>query len=63
MPLRAIITEACAVIDGFAAETLSVDQGFDSDAVIEESTQRDMKVVIPPKKVCKKEMRLRQMFV
>ena len=62
MPLRTVITEdtradckePCAVIDGFAAEALSADQGFDTDAVIEEATRRDVKVVIPPKKVAKR---------
>ena len=43
MPLRAIITEgsradckeACAVIEGFAAEALLADRAFDTDAVVE----------------------------
>ena len=58
MPLRAIITEgtradckeACAVIDGFVAEALLADRAFDADEVIEEATQRGMKIVIPPRK-------------
>ena len=62
MPLRAVITEgaradckeACAVIDGFAAEALLADRAFDTDAVVEEAIQRGMKVVIPPKKSRKK---------
>ena len=62
MPLRAIITdgsradsqEACAVIDGFDAEALLADRAFDTDAVVKEATQRGMKVVIPPKKIVKR---------
>lgn len=42
------------MIDGFAAEALLADRAFDTDAVVEEATQRGMKVVIPPKKVVKR---------
>ncbi len=42
------------MIDGFVAETLLADRAFDMDAVVEEATQRGMKVVIPPKKSRKK---------
>lgn len=62
MPLRTISTEgtrddcneACAVIDGFVAEDLFKDRDFETDTVVEEATQRGMKVVISPKKSRKK---------
>ena len=57
MPLRAIVTQgttadctqAVALIEGFAAENLLADQGYDSDVIISQALSRRMSVVIPPK--------------
>ena len=58
MPLRAIITEgtaadcteAIALIDGFSAQNLLADRGYDSNAIIEQAELLGISVVIPPKK-------------
>ena len=58
MPLRAIITQgtaadctqAIALIDGFEAKYLLADRGYDTDAIIELATHRQMVPVIPPKR-------------
>lgn len=58
MPLRAVITQgttadctqAIALIDGFEAEYLLADRGYDTDAIIEQATHRQMIPVIPPKR-------------
>ena len=58
MPLRAIITQgttadcsqAIALIDGFAAENLLADKGYDADAILGQAESQGMTPVIPPKK-------------
>ena len=58
MPVRILVTagtvadckEAIALIDGFAAEFLLADKGYDSNAIIENAIAAGMKVVIPPKR-------------
>lgn len=58
LPVRAPVTsgttadctQAVALIDGFAAEYLLADKGYDSNAVIAEAVRAGIKVVIPPKK-------------
>ena len=58
MPLRAIITQgttadctqAIALIDGFTAENLLADKGYDTDAIIEQAKSQGMAPVIPSKK-------------
>jgi transposase len=58
MPLRAIITQgttadctqAVALIDGFEAEYLLADRGYDSDSIVDQAKLQGMSPVIPPKK-------------
>ena len=63
MPLRAIITQgttadctqAAPLIDGFTAENLLADKGYDTDAIIEQAQKQGMSPVIPPKSNRKKQ--------
>ena len=58
MPLRAVVTQgttadckqAVALIDGFTAEYLLADRGYDSDAIVNHAQFQGMRVVIPPKR-------------
>ena len=58
MPVRAIITQgttadctqAQRLIEGFSAEYLLADRGYDSDAIVKQAENQGMKVVIPPRK-------------
>ena len=58
MPVRFIVTagteadcsQAVALIDGFSAEYLLADRGYDTDQVINKAIQTGLKIVIPPKK-------------
>ena len=58
MPVRAIITagtvhdckQAIPLIDGFFAECLLADRGYDSNKIIEKALLQNMNIVIPPKK-------------
>jgi transposase len=58
MPLRALITQgttadctqAIALIDGFTAENLLADKGYDTDAILVQAKSRGMLPVIPPKR-------------
>ena len=58
MPLRAIITEgtradckeAIALIDGFTAQHLLADRGYDTNEIIDQAVGQGMRPVIPPKK-------------
>jgi transposase len=58
MPLRALITkgttadctQAIALIDGFSAEYLLADRGYDSNAVLCQAKLQGMSPVIPPKR-------------
>ena len=58
MPLRAIVTQgttadctqAIALIDGFTAENLLADKGYDTDAILDQAEIQGMSPVIPPKK-------------
>ena len=38
------------MIDGFSAEWLFADRGYDSNKIIEQATFQGMNIVIPPKK-------------
>ena len=38
------------MIDGFEAEHLLADRGYDTDAIVEQATRQGMTPVIPPKK-------------
>ena len=57
MPVRAIITEgttadctqAVTLIDGFSAENLLADKGYDTDEILAYLEERGMLPVIPPK--------------
>ena len=57
-PLRLILTagqchdspQAAVLIDGFEAQVLIADKGYDSDPLIESVTARGIVAVIPPKK-------------
>ena len=58
MPVRAIITQGTtadctqvnALIDGFSAENLLADRGYDTDAVLEKAKSQGIAAVIPPKR-------------
>jgi transposase len=58
MPIRILVTsgtvhdckQACALIDGFSAEWLLADKGYDSDEIIDKAVSQNMKTVIPPRK-------------
>jgi len=58
MPLRVFVTQgttadckqAIALIDGFAAQYLLADRGYDSDAIISQARLQGMSAVIPPRK-------------
>ena len=58
MPVRVIVTEAtradCVqaheLIEGFEAQHLIADKGYDSDAIAEKAKSQGMQVVIPSRK-------------
>ena len=58
LPVRILVTagttadckQATALIDGFTAEYLLADRGYDTNKLIENASQAGMKIVIPPKK-------------
>lgn len=58
MPVRVLATEAtradCShageLIEGFAAEHLIADKGYDSDVIVEQARYQGMRTVIPPRK-------------
>lgn len=58
MPIRFFVTsgtvadctQACALIDGLAAEYLLADRGYDSGKIIEKALAAGMEAVIPPRK-------------
>ena len=58
MPVRILITagtvhdvtQAIALIDGYSAEWLLADKGYDSNKVIEKAVSQGMATVIPPRK-------------
>jgi len=58
MPVRVFVTagtvadctQAIALIDGFTAECLLADRGYDANSLIEAATTLGMQVVIPPKR-------------
>ena len=58
MPLRAIITEGTAadcgqamnLMEGFHAEYLLADRGYDTHDILQAARQAEMKAVIPPKR-------------
>ena len=57
MPIRVLATagtvtdckQAVALIDGFAAQCLLADRGYDTNAIVEQAISAGMEVVIPPK--------------
>ncbi len=58
LPVRALVTKgttadckcAAELIEGFEAEALIADRGYDSNAIVEMANQMGMEVVIPPRK-------------
>jgi hypothetical protein len=58
MPVRIIVTagtthdstQACALIEGFTAEVLLGDRGYDSNEIVAAAIRNGMKVCIPPKR-------------
>ncbi|NLW79673.1 MAG: IS5 family transposase [Ruminococcaceae bacterium] len=58
MPVRILVTagtvadckQAVALIDGFTAEYLLADRGYDTNEIIEKAITAGMQVVIPPKR-------------
>jgi transposase len=58
MPVRAIITQGTTadctqaqhLIEGFCAEYLLADRGYDSDSIVEQAENQGIKAVIPPRK-------------
>lgn len=58
MPVRAFVTQgttadctqAIALIDGFTAEKLLADKGYDTDEILAQAEKQGMETVIPPKK-------------
>ena len=58
MPVRVLVTagtvndckEACALIEGFAAQWLLADRAYDTNDIIEKAISQNINVVIPPKK-------------
>ena len=58
MPVRVFVTagttadctKAIALIDGFTAQYLLADRGYDTNALIEKAIESGMQVVIPPKR-------------
>ena len=54
---RADCNEACALIDGIAAEKLLADRGYDTMEIVDEALKNSIEPVIPPKRN-RKEQRL-----
>ncbi len=60
MPIRTLITrgttadctQADRLIEGFDADYLLADRGYDSNAIIEQARRQGMETVIPSKKNC-----------
>ena len=58
LPVRVLVTSgteadcthALALIEGFAAQYLLADRGYDTNKIIREATRAGIHVVIPPKK-------------
>lgn len=58
MPIRILATEAAradcglagALTEGLVAEHLIADQGYDSNAIVEQARHQGMQPVIPPRK-------------
>ena len=58
MPVRIFVTagtkadckQAVALIDGFAAEYLLADRGYDTNEIVDKALSLGMQVVIPPKR-------------
>ena len=42
-------TQAAELIEGFKAQTLLADKGYDTDAIVQRAQAAGMEVVIPPK--------------
>ena len=58
LPVRVLVTSgteadcthAVTLIDGFAAQYLLADRGYDTNKIIKEATRAGIQIVIPPKK-------------
>jgi len=58
MPVRALVTQgttadcsqAIALIDGFTAENLLADRGYDTNTILEQAEKQGMQPIIPPKR-------------
>ena len=58
MPVRAVVTkgtvadctQAHSLLEGFDADYLPADRAYDTNAIVEQAKQKQMEVVIPPKK-------------
>ena len=58
MPVRVLVTsgttadctQALTLLEGFAAESVLADRGYDTNKILKAATRAGMKVVIPPKK-------------
>ena len=58
MPLRAVITQgttadctqACRLIEGFTAQYLLADRGYDTNAIVEQALAQGIQPEIPPKR-------------
>ena len=47
---RADRTQALALLEGFAADSVLADRGYDTNKILKAASRAGMKVVIPPKK-------------
>ena len=62
MPVRVLFSagttadckQAIALIDGFTAEYLLADRGYDPNELIEKASLAGMSIVIPPKRIVKR---------
>ena len=58
LPVRVLVTsgttadctQALALLEGFAAESVLADRGYDTNKILKAASRAGMKVVIPPKK-------------
>ena len=58
MPVQALVTQgitadcsqAISLIDGFTAENLLADRGYDTNTILDQAEKHGMQPVIPPKK-------------
>jgi transposase len=48
-------TQAGKLIEGFTAEHLIADRGYDSDEIVAQAARQNMQAQIPPRKHCKQQ--------